>query len=161
MNDLDVFLGWHCGPLVAIANRTALAEWLVHRALGLDPGEHRREGADLAFPGGMVTLAVRSAAYLQSFQQVHPSPIIFSIEQRTATAYVFCLLAEQNPAQVNPQELAQWRFWVVPSRRLHADRQSIGLQPLIRAHGEGMGYEQLLQAVEGLAQPGSTSSPLN
>ncbi|MBD2423397.1 MAG: hypothetical protein VKM34_08660 [Cyanobacteriota bacterium] len=153
MTDLDAFLRWQCGPLVAIANRTALAEWLVHRALGLDPGEHRREGADLELPGGPITLAVRSAAYLQSAQQTAPTAISFPMEQRTATAYVFCLLAEQDPARVNPQDLAQWRFWLVPTRSLHAERQSIGLQPLIRAHGEGMAYEQLGEAVEGLAQP--------
>jgi hypothetical protein len=161
MHDLDAFLRWHCGPLVTMANRMALAEWLVHRALGLDPGEQRSDGADLVLPGGLVTLAVRSAAYLQSPQQTALSPISFPIEQRTATAYVFCLLAEQDPAKVNPVELAQWRFWVVPTRSLHAERQSIGLQPLIRAHGDGMAYAELARAVEGLAQPGLSCAPMN
>jgi hypothetical protein len=154
MTDLDAFLRWQCGPLVLSANRMALAEWLVHRALGIDPGAHRCEGADLALPGGGVTLAVRSAAYWQSPQQTEPSSISFPIEQRTATVYVFCLLEEQDPARVTPQDPAQWRFWVVPTRRLHPERQSIGLQPLIRAHGEGLAYGELGQAVEGLAQPG-------
>jgi hypothetical protein len=161
MTDLDAFRSWQGGPLVTTANRTALAEWLVHCALGLDPGAYRREGADLALLGGPITLAVRSAAYFQSAQQTAPNPISFPIEQRTATAYVFCLLEEQDPALVNPQELAQWRFWVVPTRSLHAERQSIGLQPLIRAHGQGMAYGQLGVAVEALAQPGLSRPAMN
>jgi hypothetical protein len=104
---------------------------------------------------------VRSAAYFQSAQQTAPNPISFPIEQRTATAYVFCLLEEQDSALVNPQELAQWRFWVVPTRSLHAERQSIGLQPLIRAHGQGMAYGQLGVAVEALAQPGLSRPAMN
>ena len=49
--------------------------------------------------------------------------ISFPIEQRVATAYVFCLLAEQDPELVDPQDLSQWRFWVVPTGKLHGERQ--------------------------------------
>jgi hypothetical protein len=67
-----------------------------------------------------------------------------------ATAYVFGLLAEENPELVNPQELSQWRFWVVPTAKLHGDRLSIGLQPLIRAYGEGLRFEELASRIEAL-----------
>ena len=87
---------------------------------------------------GVITLEVKSAGYMQAWQQEGPSVISFPIEQRVATAYVFCLLAEQDPELVDPQNLSQWRFWVVPTARLHAERKSIGMQPLIRAYGEGI-----------------------
>ena len=32
----------------------------------------------------------------------------FPIELRVVTTYVFCLLAEQDPATVDPQDLSQW-----------------------------------------------------
>ncbi|MEA5473308.1 hypothetical protein VB716_03640 [Synechococcus sp. CCY9201] len=109
MSDLDAFLRWNSGHLLENRTRGAYAEWLVHRALGLDPGEHR-----------------------------------------VASAYVFCLLAEQDPELVDPQDLSQWRFWVVPTGKLHGGRKSIGLQPLIRAYGPGISYEELPDSIEAL-----------
>ena len=55
---------------------------------------------------------------MQAWAQQKPSVISFPIEQRSATAYVFCLLEEEDPQQVDPQDLTQWRFWVVPTRSL-------------------------------------------
>jgi hypothetical protein len=150
MADLDKFLRWNSGHLLENRTRGAYAEWLVHRALGLDPGQHRVEWAEVDVTFGSITLEVKSAAFLQSWQQERPSTISFPIEQRVATAYVFCLLAEEDPELVNPQELSQWRFWVVPTAKLHGDRRSIGLQPLIRTYGEGLRFEELASRIEAL-----------
>ena len=150
MKDLDAFLRWNSGHLLENRTRGAYAEWLVHRALGLDPGEHRIEWAEVDVTDGAITLEVKSAGYVQAWQQEGPSVISFPIEQRVATAYVFCLLAEQDPELVDPQNLSQWRFWVVPTARLHAERKSIGMQPLIRAYGEGISYEELPVRIEAL-----------
>ena len=65
--------------------------------LGLDPGEHRIEWAEADVTDGAITLEVTSAAYVQAWEQEGLSVISFPIEQRVATAYVFCLLAEQDP----------------------------------------------------------------
>ncbi len=51
---------------------------------------------------------------------------------------------------MDPQDLSQWRFWVVSTDKLHAERKSIGLQPLIRASGEGISYEELPARIEAL-----------
>lgn len=155
MNDLDVFLRWNSGHLLENRNRGAYAEWLVHRALGLDPGEHRSDSAVVDVTDGAITLKVKSAAYVQSGPQPRPSVISFPIEQRVATAYVFCLLAEQDPDLVAPQNLSQWLFWVVPTVSLHGERQSIGLQPLIRAHGDGLSYEALPARIQALRRSAS------
>ena len=150
MNDLDAFLRWNSGHLLENRTRGAYAEWLVHRTLGLDPGDHRIEWADVDVTDGAITLEVKSAAYVQSWPQKGPSVICFPIEQRVATAYVFCLLAEPDPELVDPQDVNQWRFWVVPTGRLHGERKSIGLQPLIRAYGEGISYQELPAQIEAL-----------
>ncbi|SBO43128.1 hypothetical protein [Cyanobium sp. NIES-981] len=150
MTDLDAFLRWNSGHLLENRTRGAYAEWLVHRALGLDPGEHRIEWADVDVTDGGITLEVKSAAYVQSWPQAKPSVISFPIEQRVATAYVFCLLAEQDPELVDPQDLTQWHFWVVPTGKLHEGRKSIGLQPLIRAFGPGISYGELRACIEAL-----------
>ena len=39
---------------------------------------------------------------------------------------------------------------LVPTGRLHGERKSIGLQPLIRAYGEGISYEELPAQIEAL-----------
>jgi hypothetical protein len=64
---------------------------------------------------GSITLEVKSAAFVQSWQQALPSTISFPIEQRVATADVFCLLAEEDRDLLDPQDMSQWRFWVGPS----------------------------------------------
>ncbi len=99
---------------------------------------------------GFITLEVKLAAFVQSWQQVRPSTISFPIEQRVATAYVFCLLAEEDRDLVDPQDVSQWRFWVVRTAKLHGDPQSMGLQPLIRAYGDGLRFEELASRIEAL-----------
>jgi hypothetical protein len=150
MTDLDAFLLWNSGNLMENRTREAYAEWLVHQALGLDPGNHRTEWAAVDVTFGSITLEVKSAAFVQSWSQERPSTISFPIEQRAATAYVFCLLAEEDRELVDPQNVSQWLFWVVPTAKLHVDRRSIGLQPLIRTHGEGLRYEELASRIEAL-----------
>jgi hypothetical protein len=86
MIDLDGFLRENSGHL--LKNRTcgACAEWLVHRALGLDPGEHRIEWAEADVTDGAITLEVQSAAHGQVWEQEGLSVISVPIEQRVATA---------------------------------------------------------------------------
>ena len=72
MTDLDAFRSWQGGPLVTTANRTALAEWLVHCALGLDPGAYRREGADLALLNNAGNSALQWAERRVRLDRVEP-----------------------------------------------------------------------------------------
>jgi len=44
---------------------------------------------------------------------------------------------------------------VVPTGRVHGERKSIGLQPLIRAYGEGISYEELPTQIEALCPSAS------
>jgi hypothetical protein len=148
--DLEAFLRWNSGPLLEFRNRNAYAEWLVHRALGLDPGAHRSEGSLLVVDNNGFCLTVKSAAYVQSRQQEATCAISFPIDQRSCSAYVFCLLNEDNPDLANPTQNEQWLFWVVPTAKLHAERRSIGLQALLRAYGDGINYRKLASAIHTL-----------
>ena len=109
-----------------------LAEFLVASALGLT-GEPREEwGAfDVKVPGGG-TIEVKSAAYIQSWEQRDYSRISFDIAKRTtawnpktgksiplnppqrvADVYVFCLLRHKCQKTIDPLNVAQWEFYVV------------------------------------------------
>jgi len=77
---------------------------------------------------------VKSAAYLQSWHQKRLSAIGFDVAPkrpwnaatgaydgpvgRHSEVYVFCLLAHQDKGTVDPLELEQWRFFVVPTAKL-------------------------------------------
>ena len=148
--DVEAFLRWNSGPLLEFRNRSAYAEWLVHRALGLDPGEHRSEGALVLVDNNGLSLSVKSAAYVQSRQQDAPCAISFPIDQRSSSAYVFCLLNEDNPDLADPTRHEQWLFWVVPTAKLNAERRSIGLQALLRAYGDGISYRKLAGTIHKL-----------
>ena len=59
MDDFDAFLRWNSGHLLEKRTRGAYAEWLVQRALGMDPGQHRREWAEVDLRDGDFTLEVK------------------------------------------------------------------------------------------------------
>ncbi|GHG11937.1 hypothetical protein GCM10017783_25210 [Deinococcus piscis] len=88
---------------------------------------------DLVGPDNL-KVEVKSAAYLQSWQQRQPSAIRFDIAlkrgwdastniysseaSRTAEVYVFCVFAEQRREFADPLQLEQWFFLVCPTQWL-------------------------------------------
>jgi hypothetical protein len=138
--------------LVSNATRGRLAEYIVARALGLPRDAVRDEWAayDLLTPEG-VRVEVKSASYLQSWCQKKPSAILFSVRPsrawdpdtnevsklsgRQANIYVLTLLDHADKATLNPLDLDQWSFFVVPTGVLDArarSQHSITLPSLAR-----------------------------
>jgi hypothetical protein len=60
------------------------------------------------------------------------------------------MLAEQDRALVNPKDLSQWRFWLVPTVKL-PDQKSIGLTALTSRFGPGLTHSELCAAGKDLA----------
>jgi hypothetical protein len=135
------FWRWNNSDLVSNATRGCLAEFIVASALGIDLSVPREEWSawDLTSPEG-IRIEVKSAAYLQSWTQQNLSRIVFSIRparpwdassgkfaeepQRTADVYVFCLLKHQDKETLNPLDLGQWEFYVVPTPILNNYQRS-------------------------------------
>jgi hypothetical protein len=161
------FWRWSSSDLVSNATRGVLAEFIVACALGVDLNEVRDEwGAfDLITPEG-VTVEVKSAAYLQSWEQHKLSSVQFSVRKtkaldattnlykpearRQARVYVFALLAHRDKRSVDPLNLDQWQFFVLPTALLDArtrSQHSITLPSLMALAGAAIGYEQLHEAV--------------
>jgi hypothetical protein len=148
---MDNFHRWAAGNLLDNTVRGLFAEYLVHQALSVDPGQHRVEWAEHDIVGPGWTAEVKAAAYIQSWNQAKPSRISFKIEKRTSTFYVFALLAEQDRSRVNPEDLSQWRFWLVPTAELPAQK-SIGLAALTAGFGPGLAHDELCAAGTELAR---------
>lgn len=164
--DLLSFWQWSSSDLVVNVVRGLLAEYLVAQALGL-AGDVRDPWRpyDLRTPRGL-TLEVKSCSYLQSWWQKKPSDIGFSIaettawsadtnafvgtRQRQAHAYVFALLRHRDKASLNPRELDQWEFYLVPTAAIGercASRKYLSMKRLLELEPLRATYESLADAV--------------
>lgn len=145
------FWRWSSSDLLSNAMRGIVAEYLVACDLGV-AHDIREEWNpyDLRTPQGW-KIEVKSAAYLQSWAQKRLSTISFGIKntlgwdsetatrtiepKRQADVYVFALLHHQDKATVDPLNLAQWTFYVLPTAKLNdivSKQKNIGLRTLLR-----------------------------
>ncbi len=138
------FWRWNQSCLLENRTRGILAEFLVKQALKIPmPVRSEWEDYDLITPDGL-KIEVKSAAYIQSWEQEKLSPIVFGIRptmhytdnerKRRSDFYVFCLLAEKDPSRINPMELSQWEFYVMPTselNRLTGRQKTITLNALL------------------------------
>ena len=140
--DFDVldYWRWAASDLVSNASRGILAEYIVAKAVGVSTTGVRDKWAayDLETPDG-IKLEVKSSAYVQSWWQRDFSPIGFKIKKtrswndetgysgeptRKADLYVFALLAHKDHRTIDPLELDQWQFYVLPTAQLEERKGS-------------------------------------
>ncbi len=169
--DLLGFWQWSASDIVSNATRGIVAEYLVANAIGVADGT-RVEWAsyDLLDPRGFA-IEVKSAAYLQTWHQDRLSVILFncpktlawdaatnrqSLEtRRQAQVYVFALLSHQDQSTLNPLDVSQWEFYVVPTATLdrrERSQHSITLPSLRALHGAPVGYFDLKRAIGDAAE---------
>lgn len=164
------FWRWAASDLVGNALRGILAEYIVATALDLPQSVHVEwDTFDLQTPGGL-TLEIKSAAYVQAWEQKALSKITFGIAptrafeaatndhtgplQRQADVYVFCLLHHLDRATVDPLDLSQWTFYVLPTAVLEAQcpvQKSIVLASLLRMKPRSCAYTELAVAINAIA----------
>ncbi len=174
--DLLSFWQWSSSDVLSNATRGVLAEYLVARALGIGNEGVRDEWAayDLETADGL-KVEVKSAAYLQSWNQRDFSRISFMVRKtlawdpdtnrqstvptRQADVYVFALLAHRDKKSVEPMDVSQWRFYVLPTAVLDGrtrSQHSITLPTLERLSDGALCYDGLAEAVHRAAgSPGS------
>ena len=161
---LKDFWIWAVSDLVCNLTRGHLAEFIVGKAIG-SPGSVRNEWAayDLVTASG-IKLEVKSSAYLQSWAQNDYSTIQFNVEKtkelidgryqgeprRCADVYVFALLAHKDKATVNPLNVNQWEFYVLPASKLNErlQSQSIALTTLKEWTGGPVDYFSLADKIK-------------
>jgi hypothetical protein len=161
------FWQWSTSDLVSNATRGVLAEYIVAMALDCDLKGVRNEWQawDLTMKDG-TKIEVKSAAYIQSWAQREFSEISFSVKKslawdrdsnlpakeatRKADFYVFALLAHQDKETIDPLNLDQWRFYVVPTQKLDERKRSqhsIMLKALEELSGGSVGWDELKKKV--------------
>lgn len=165
------FWTWACSDLLSNAMRGVLAEYLVGLALGCVDGTTRLEwdATDLCTADGL-RVEVKSSAYLQSWEQKRLSAISFGIAPangwdhatntyfgervRQSDVYVFCVLNHTDKATVNPLDVDQWDFYVMPTGQVNAafgGQKSVSLTSLLRHHPVKASFSELSALVEAAA----------
>jgi hypothetical protein len=168
--NLQDFWAWSASHLMDNTMRGILAEYIVARGLGIVEGLRIEwEPFDLVTPDG-IKVEVKSSAYLQSWGQKKLTSITFAVpptfgwdgtsgaygtvRQRQADVYVFALLTHRDKTTVNPLNLAQWAFYVVPTAVLDrelAERKTVSLLQLQRLATSATTFSGLLVGVEAAA----------
>lgn len=168
---LNDFWQWSASDLVSNATRGVLAEFLVATALGLADGIRSEWDAyDLLLPSGH-KVEVKSSAYIQSWYQRELSKISFSVPEtlawyeqdnrqakyakRQADIYVFCILKHKIQETLDPLNVNQWKFYVVPTSTLNehlGNTKQIGLSTLRKIEPCSVLYSKLRQQIEKIAE---------
>lgn len=136
---LNTFWQWSTSDLLSNATRGKFAEFIIASAINIDLSKPRDEWApyDLETKEG-IKIEVKTSAYLQSWYQKKLSNISFSIKAaqywdsngnqgnkgRFSDIYVFCLLNCKDKTLVNPLDLSQWLFYILPTKEINNYKRS-------------------------------------
>jgi hypothetical protein len=160
------FWQWACSDLTSNAMRGVLAEYIVACELGIATKTRLEwDACDLITNDG-IKLEIKSAAYLQTWTQSKYSAISFDISctkgwnastneysneiKRQADVYVFCLLHHQEKSTLNPLDLDQWTFYLLPTSVLDAkkpNQKRIGLSALLKLDPVQTSFGGIAQAI--------------
>ncbi|CAG7574226.1 hypothetical protein FB554_2397 [Barrientosiimonas humi] len=157
------FWAFAMGDLRTNNVRGYLAEFLVAKAVGATGRRVEWDAFDVLTPAG-VRVEVKSAGYLQVWDQAKPSTIAFSglmaktwspregyAQTKTfnADVYVFALQTAREHDAYDPLDVSQWRFYVVPRRALEAcGYASLGLRTVETLAGGAVSYADLGVAID-------------
>lgn len=129
------FWQWSVSDILSNATRGRFTEFIVGTTVEMNPKELRDEwdAFDIKTDNG-IKIEVKSAAYIQSWNQNNFSKISFSIKKakhwsskngmsreeakRHADLYVFCLLKTKDQKIIDPLKLEQWEFYILPTHKL-------------------------------------------
>lgn len=161
--DLKDFWSWSQSNLIENRTRGILAEFIVKQALDAD-SENRIEwdDYDLTSKTGK-KIEIKSASYIQSWNQKDYSKISFGIAPTYSTEYdddrfirrsdfyIFCLLKEKDQTKINPMSLDQWTFYVLETKVLNSkipEQKTITLNALISLNPLKCDYSELKKVID-------------
>tara|TARA_Y100001935_G_C17080298_1_gene395987 strand:- start:74 stop:667 length:594 start_codon:yes stop_codon:yes gene_type:complete len=161
------FWQWNQSNLLENRTRGILAEYLVMKALSLQSHSRKEwENWDLITSEG-VKIEIKSASYIQSWRQSNYSNITFNIREtkrfnpdtntyagtlgRHSDVYIFCLLHCKDQSSIDPMDLNQWSFFIIPTAVLNQNlggQKTIGLKRLNAMAHANCSFHQLKEAFQ-------------
>ncbi len=162
------FWKWSYSNILSNATRGVLSEFIVASAVNVNIKTPREEWApyDLITQEG-IKIEVKSASYIQAWEQKNFSKISFSIKEsnicktedlyknntgktRAADVYVMCLLHHTEQKTIDPTNLDQWKFYVLSVKEINDYKRSqfsITLKSLEKLT-EPVSYSELNEAIK-------------
>ncbi len=163
------FWAWAYSDCINNTTRGVLAEFLVAVALGIDLRKPRDAWAKFDLIYRKKGIEVKSASYHQRWFQKKMSNIQYNIPatrawdeenniqdkeaKRQADIYVLCLLSEKHRELVNPLNIDQWVYWVIPTKFFNERKRSqysITYNSLIKEVGEPVSFSEIRKNVDKL-----------
>ena len=168
------FWEWNGSDLISNAMRGRLAEFIVAKALGLAKGvRHEWDAYDLEYRKTIIE--IKTSAYIQSWKQSHLSKIVFGMQptrawnyetnefgdeiKRHSDVYVFCVLSHKDQSTINPLDLDQWEFYILPTRTLDEkvpNQKTISLSSLQNLNPDKVNFNQLKNTIDRVIEPDKT-----
>ncbi|MDE2706087.1 MAG: hypothetical protein OXI35_13540 [Gemmatimonadota bacterium] len=171
------FWQWSASNLIDNTQRGALAEYIVALAIGSVDDTRRPEWAsyDIKTPAD-IKVEVKSSAYIQNWAQKKASTPRFSIRQafawnpdtsthsdekiRDSDIYVFCLHKHRDKETLDPLDVSQWDFYILPTAALEREakeQKTIGLASLERLGARKVSFGQIHDTIRDLLTVSKTS----
>lgn len=163
---LTEFWSWNQSNLVENRTRGLLAEFIVKKALNISSVKRIEwDNFDLISNSGK-KIEVKSAAYIQSWEQKDFSKISFGIaetigardykefdgkKRRWSDYYIFCLLNNKNQSTINPIDLEQWIFFVLKTEVINnkiPKQKNINLNSLKRLNPIECKFKDLKKIID-------------
>lgn len=171
IGSLLAFWQWAYSDLVGNAERGALAEYLVACALGIaNTCRISWDRYDLITKEG-IAIEVKTSGYIQTWEQDSLSKPIFGIgttlgwdsqtnqydtaPKRQADIYVFCHHSHTDQATINPLDVSQWDFYLLPTKVLDdklPNQKSVSLTTLKKLGAMPCLYNELYPSIVALVK---------
>lgn len=165
------FWRWAYSDLVGNAERGALAEYIVACALKIDHADRVSwDKYDLLTTEG-IAVEVKTSGYLQTWEQKSLSKPVFGIQptfgwdsksnkydseqKRQSDIYVFCVHKHADQETVNPLDISQWDFYLMPTAILDKKfgaQKTVTLSALIKAGAELCEYHNIKNRISELCK---------
>jgi len=164
------FWKWNQSDLIENRNRGILAEFIVKSALNIDTITRLEWDAYDLESADNCKIEIKSAAYIQAWDQDKLSTIKFDIapkkqlqednsytdeKVRTADIYIFCHLHHLDQSSINPMELSQWTFYLVLTKVLdeaYPEQKSISISTIETLAYKECNYSNLKDVFENIAR---------
>ncbi|MFA0960924.1 hypothetical protein AB9P05_03905 [Roseivirga sp. BDSF3-8] len=156
------FWKWSVSDLLSNATRGKLAEFIVANALQICSSVRVEWDNYDMVDHDKIRIEVKSSAYLQSWHQNNLSAISFDIAEKRSYCYetnklgdsvcrnndfyIFCLLHHKDKSTVDPMDLAQWTFYILPTSVLNeklGTQRRLSLKRLKSLHPVICSYQTL------------------
>ena len=164
------FWQWSSSDLVGNTLRGMLAEYIIASAVGSEKDTRTEWDAfDIETPDE-IKIEVKSSAYIQSWSQTKLSTISFGIQPtkgwdaktntyssqraRQSDIYVFCVLAHKDQSTIDPLNIDQWEFYILPTKTLNkvvGNQKSITLSSLKKLNPIKANYGSINSTIMHLA----------